>query len=90
MKYLVELAPGFKKDFKLAQKQNQDISAITRVISSLSNGEKLEARFKDHKLKGKYKSYREYHIKPDLLLIYKIEGEKLFLTRLGSHSELFE
>ncbi|MDO7253952.1 type II toxin-antitoxin system YafQ family toxin, partial [Helicobacter cappadocius] len=50
-----------------------------------------ESKYKDHKLKGEYKDFRECHIKPDLLLIYKIDKEVLILAciAIGSHSDLF-
>jgi mRNA interferase YafQ len=50
----------------------------------------LERKYKDHKLKGRFKNRRECHIEPDWLLIYKIEGETIFFERTGSHSELFK
>lgn len=90
MKYKIEFSPRFKKDFKRVKKQNQETDEIVEVFTQLAKGEKLEKKFRVHKLKGDYKDHRECHIKPDLLLIYKIEGDKLILTRVGSHSELFK
>ncbi|ECC1461956.1 type II toxin-antitoxin system YafQ family toxin, partial [Campylobacter coli] len=51
----------------------------------------LERKYKDHKLKGEFKELRECHVKPDLLLIYQKQDDKLILTciNIGSHSELF-
>ncbi|MDD2676921.1 MAG: type II toxin-antitoxin system YafQ family toxin [Methylacidiphilaceae bacterium] len=50
----------------------------------------LNARYHDHDLSGDWAGYRECHIKPDLLLIYrKSDSDTLRLARLGSHSELF-
>ena len=62
------------------------------IIEKLSKGEVLEQKYNDHKLKGNYSEYRECHIKPDLLLIYKKKKDILILTYvdLGSHSELFK
>ena len=62
------------------------------IIEKLSKGEVLEQKYNDHKLKGNYKDFRECHIKPDLLLIYKKKKDILILTYvdLGSHSELFK
>ena len=62
------------------------------IIEKLSKGEVLEQKYNDHKLKGNYSEYRECHIKPDLLLIYKKKEDILILTYvdLGSHSELFK
>jgi mRNA interferase YafQ len=60
------------------------------VIRILAAGESLLAKHRDHPLKGEWRRYRECHVRPDLLLIYRIEGNNLLLARLGSHSELFE
>lgn len=59
------------------------------LISRLEKQDKLETKFKDHDLTGNYDGYRECHIKPDLLLIYKANETQLFLARIGSHGELF-
>ena len=53
------------------------------------NEESLPEKYKDHSLSGNYVNFRECHLKPDWLLIYKVDEETLYLTRLGSHSELF-
>jgi mRNA interferase YafQ len=57
----------------------------------LANEEILPKKYKDHFLQGNWQGYRECHVKPDLLLIYKLENDKLTLTlvRTGSHSDLF-
>jgi mRNA interferase YafQ len=80
----------FKKDFKNIRKLPlKDLKVVFDLISKLENRVKLEAKFKDHDLTGNYIGYRECHIKPDLLLIYKANETQLFLIRIGSHSELF-
>jgi mRNA interferase YafQ len=80
----------FKKDFKKARKLPlSELKAIFDVISALERGEVLDEKFKDHELTGNWANYRECHIKPDLLLIYRLEDSILKLARLGSHSELF-
>ena len=80
----------FKKDFKKARKLPLlELKIIFDVISMLENGIILDEKFKDHALSGNWANYRECHIKPDLLLIYQIDGSTLKLARLGSHSELF-
>jgi len=51
----------------------------------------LEPQYRDHDLSGNWAGYRDCHIKPDLLLIYrKPDPDTLQLARLGSHSELFK
>ncbi len=80
----------FKKDFKKARKLPlQDLKLIFEVISTLEKNTALDCKYKDHELSGNWLNFRECHIKPDLLLIYKISNMELQLARLGSHSELF-
>ncbi|MBH0236170.1 type II toxin-antitoxin system YafQ family toxin [Helicobacter pylori] len=79
----------FKKDFKKLVKNGFDDSVLKEVILTLRKKEPLPPPFKDHALKGKWKPYRECHIKPDVLLVYLVEDDELILLRLGSHSELF-
>jgi len=82
----------FKKDYKLAQKQQKDISLLKEIVKKLSQKEMLPAKVKDHKLSGNLKKYRELALNPDWLLIYQIDEkkQKLMLARLGSHSELYD
>ena len=77
MTYTIEMSTKFKKDFKLIEKRGYDISLIKNVIGMLANAEQLPEEYKDHALKGEYISYRECHIQPDWLLIYRIEKDKL-------------
>ena len=65
-------------------------SLLTPLALRLKSNEKLEAKYKDHSLTGNWKGYRDCHIEPDWLLLYKITATNLFLVRTGSHSDLFE
>ena len=82
----------FKKDYKQAMKRNKNISLLDEVIRKLANGEKLPAKNRDHDLSGAWIGYRECHIQPDWLLVYRLDGDVLLLTltRTGSHSDLFK
>ena len=57
----------------------------------LAAGEALPEKNKDHALLGNYEGCRECHITPDWLLVYEIDNEDLilYLTRTGTHSDLF-
>ena len=92
MKYDLQFTSQFKKDLKLAKKQNKDLGKLFEVIDILANGETLDAKYKDHSLTGNYRGTRECHVEPDWLLIYEIRGDVLVLMhyRLCSHSELFK
>ena len=60
------------------------------MLRVLATDQPLEARQREHDLSGDWAGYRECHLKPDLLLIYrKSDADTLKLARLGSHSELF-
>ena len=91
MKYEVQPTTKFKKDLKLCKSRGYDIELINQIIKKLANGEKLEEKNKDQDLRGNWEGYRECHILPDWLLVYKyIEDELiLYLTRTGTHSDLF-
>ena len=90
-KYEVKLTTQFKKDFKQAMKRGLKINLLEDVIAKLAMGEALPESNRDHALTGDWKGFRECHILPDWLLIYRIENDVLVLTltRTGTHSDLF-
>jgi len=63
----------FKRDYKLQLKRHKDLTLIDKAIAALVNEEGLLDHYRDHKLQGEYSEYRECHIEPDWLLIYKVE-----------------
>ncbi len=80
----------FAKDLKRIEKRGKPPEKIKKIIKNLINEERLDAKYKDHKLIGNYKGRRECHIEPDWLLIYKIEDSEIIFERTGTHSDLFE
>ena len=92
MKYTLKPTTQFKRDLKKAQKQNKNLDLLNTVLQQLADGIPLPEKNRDHALTGNYAGCRECHIQPDWLLIYEIAEDTLFLylTRTGSHSELFE
>ena len=91
MKYEIQRTSQFKKDYKTAVKRNLDMEQLKKVVKILAEGETLPEEYDDHTLKGKYSGYRECHIQPDWLLVYKITEDLLILSlyRTGTHSDLF-
>lgn len=91
MTYRIKPTSLFKKDLKKAQKRGYNMELLAEVIRILANGETLPEKNKDHALSGEYSGCRECHILPDWLLIYEIANEELilYLTRTGTHSDLF-
>lgn len=76
---------SFDKDFKKAELSE----ALIEVLYCLTKNEPLPAKYRDHALTGNLKGCRDCHVKPDLVLIYRITDEVLELIRLNSHSEVF-
>lgn len=80
----------YKKDLKLAKNRKKDTDKLDKIIEALLNEIPLAHKHHDHQLTGDYVGYRECHIEPDWLLIYKKAKGTLFLARTGTHSDLFE
>jgi len=89
-KYEVKETNQFKKDYRLAKKRGQNIHLLKDIIIQLANDQLLPEKNRDHALTGDWKGFRECHVAPDWLLVYKKENDILVLTltRLGSHSDL--
>ena len=80
----------FKKEVEKVIKQGRDIQELRKILELLINEKPLPLKYKDHKLVGNYKGYRECHIAPDWLLVYMKTDTEIFLERTGSHSDLFK
>ena len=63
---------------------------LTKALDLLLNEQPLPIAYNDHPLKGDWKGFRDLHIEPDWLLLYRVEGSELQLARTGAHSDLFD
>lgn len=95
MKYKVKYTSQFKKELKAVVKRGYDQNEIQYVIALIAEGtnaSELCSKYKDHALKGKWRGFRECHIRPDWLLIYELVEDVLVLSlsRTGTHSDLFD
>jgi mRNA interferase YafQ len=81
----------FKKDIKLAVKRGKDLEKLSAVVELLCEGNPLPKQYKDHPLAGDYSGFRDCHIEPDWVMIYRIENSQLqlILARTGTHADLF-
>ncbi len=90
---MLKIVPSnqFKKDLKLAKRRGCKIEHLRDVVDTLVHERKLDEKYRDHGLTGNYNGFRECHVEPDWLLIYRINQDELelFLFRTGSHSDLF-
>lgn len=91
MSKILNATAAFKRDLRKISNKPEILVSLEfiEVMYCLQQELPLSARYKDHPLKNNWDSFRECHIKPDLLLIYLIKEDCIELTRLGSHSELF-
>ena len=80
---------AFKRDRKRAGRRGADLDQLDAIMHHLANEKSLEPRFRDHRLRGEWKDFRECHVAPDWLLIYRIEGDEITFVRTGPHSDLF-
>jgi len=83
------LGSRFKKDVERMERRGEDLSKLREVIRLLIEDQPLPPRCKDHPLSGNWAHFRDCHIEPDWLLLYKVEGDSLHLVRTGTHSDLF-
>ena len=80
----------FKKDLQRANLTDKQFEKLIKYISLLLKGESLPPEARDHPLVGDWKDFIEFHLGGDLLVIYKIDGNNLILTRIGTHNKLFK
>lgn len=81
----------FRKDLKLAIRRGYPMDQLEAVVDKLAAREPLDERYRDHLLTGSFAGFRECHIAPDWLLVYQVRENELilFLSRTGTHSDLF-
>ena len=90
MKFGLARTKKFKKSYKKLHLRDNDEAIYIDVVSKLLNGIALDRKYKDHFLKGNPEQYKECHLKPDLLLIYRHFKDEVQLIDIGSHCELFK
>lgn len=81
---------AFKRDWKRADRRGKALERLDRIMQRLADEERLEPRYRDHKLGGVWEGFRECHLEPDWLLIYRVEGEEITFVRTGTHADLFD
>lgn len=79
----------FGKDVRRQQKRGKDLGKLKNVIQLLVRSEPLPAKNRDHALTGDWSGWRDCHLEPDWLLIYKLTPDELVLGRTGTHADLF-
>lgn len=89
--FSLKYSSRFKKDLKAYKHDKLVLTELSKALNVLISGKNLDEKYRCHDLIGEFKNCTECHIKPDVLLVYKIEKKEIsiLLLRIGSHSELF-
>ncbi len=93
MVYEVVQTKRFKTAYKcVKQLKSFKKEVFVEVVTTLASGKKLSAKYRDHKLTGNLKDFRECHLAPDILLLYQIDDDLLVLVlvSVGNHAQLFK
>ncbi len=87
----VILSNRFKRDLKVIKKRGYNLDLLNDIVDKLAAESPLDTKYHDHSLTGDFIGFRECHIQPDWLLIYRIDAEEVFLllSRTGTHSDIF-
>jgi mRNA interferase YafQ len=80
----------FRRDVKLAKRRGKDMAKLRHVLRLLVDGKALPVRLRDHPLRGEWRGWRDLHIEPDWLLIYKVDATTVRFERTGTHADLFD
>ena len=90
LKFFPAYSGRFKRDFRLAEKRGKDLVKLERLMTLLGTGAPLPAAYGDHPLRGEWKGFRDAHIEPDGILIYRLDIDIVHFERTGTHSDLFD
>lgn len=80
----------YKRDLRKAVKRGKNGAKLRILLLLLAEQKALPEKYHDHPLRGSWRGFRDAHIEPDWLLIYRIEGDELQLARTGTHADLFD
>ena len=88
---IVVTTGSYDRDVKRVRKRGKDFAKLLAIVDDLRHRRPLSARHRDHALVGNWKGWRDCHIEPDWLLIYRVDeaAGELILEQTGSHSDLF-
>jgi mRNA interferase YafQ len=86
---IIERHKSFVNDFKKIKTTDKQFDKFISYIYLLKNNKKLPKEARDHKLKGNFVGYREFHLGGDMLIIYLAQNNIITLIRIGTHSQLF-
>lgn len=87
---LLTQSKTYVRDSKKVSLSDKHFTKLVNYLSLLSQGKPLPEESRDHALVGNWSGFREFHLGGDVLVIYKVLGDSIVLTRIGTHSQLFK
>lgn len=85
----IEKSNRFVRQYQRMIKRGKNEKKFEEVLILLVEGKSIPEKYRDHKLKGEFKDFRDLHIEPDWVLIYRINEEVVILEGTGTHADLF-
>ena len=85
----LDRSKSFLKDIRKINFSDKHYSKYAVFLGKLISKKPLPKEAKDHALKGDFDNFREFHISGDLIVVYYLSDDTLYLTRIGTHSEIF-
>ncbi len=79
----------FKREIALMIRRGKNEAKFVALAAKLLNEDVLEPKYRDHPLKGSVIGWRDCHVEPDWILIYKLTATEVVFSRTGTHSDLF-
>jgi mRNA interferase YafQ len=80
----------FKRDVRRQERRGKELSKLRAVLDLLIAEAPLPPALRDHPLRGNWSGFRDLHVEPDWLLLYKVDGNDLLLARTGTHADIFD
>jgi mRNA interferase YafQ len=80
---------AFERDLKRLRKRGFDVEPLWDVVEALRLHRPVDPRHRDHALKGEWEGFRDGHVPGASVLVYGLDGGAVYLTRTGTHSEIF-
>ena len=85
----LETTKRFQRDLKRTKRRGKDLNKLWMVVERLLEGEPLAPQHRPHALSGNWRTFRECHVEPDWLLVWRENEDALILVRTGTHADLF-
>ena len=85
-----QLSSRFKRDRRRVERRGKDIAKLRALMELLLSEQPLPVHYRDHALHGSWYGFREAHIEPDWLLVYRQWRDEMQFACTGTHSDIFD